>query len=159
MERERKSRGREKKGKETLITETLTHKKGEADTSGNQRNVSQLGDTSIHPALSAVFLLKAMSELDWGGGRVGKRKKKPPKQKTKLKDELKPAVLKPCGREIGSRQQPGRTSLSLGQERLRFQAFLLHFHTPERHAALVQIGRGLFNHPTGQLVGRLGHTV
>lgn len=67
---------REEKGKETLITETLTHKKGEADTSGNQRNVSQLGDTSIHPALSAVFLLKAMSELDWGGGwrGVGKRK-------------------------------------------------------------------------------------
>ena len=62
------------KGKETLITETLTHKKGEADTSGNQRNAIQLGDTSIHPALSAAFLLKATGELDWGGGGVGKRK-------------------------------------------------------------------------------------
>ena len=54
--------------KETLITETLTHKAKEADTSGNQRNVSQLGDTSIHPTLSAAFLLKAMGELDRGGG-------------------------------------------------------------------------------------------
>ncbi len=88
------------KGKETLITETLTHKKGEADTSGNQRNVIQLGDTSIHPALSAVFLLKATGELDWGGGLV---KEKASETKTKLKDELKPAVLKPCGHGIGSR--------------------------------------------------------
>jgi len=41
------------KGKETLITETLTHKKKrEADTSGNQRNAIQLGDTSIHPSSS-----------------------------------------------------------------------------------------------------------
>lgn len=61
------------KGKETLITETLTHKKGEADTSGNQRNVIQLGDPSIHPALSAVFLLKAMGELDWSGGLVNEK--------------------------------------------------------------------------------------
>lgn len=74
MEREWKSRGRGEKGKETLITETLTHKKGEADTSGNQRNAIQLGDTSIHPALSAAFLLKATGELVWGGGGVGKRK-------------------------------------------------------------------------------------
>lgn len=65
--REEKQREGEK-GKETLITETLTHKKGEADTSGNQRNVSQLGDTSFHPALSAVFLLKATGELDEDGG-------------------------------------------------------------------------------------------
>lgn len=56
-----------KKGKETLITETLTQKKGEADTSGNQRNVSQLEDTSIHSARSAVFLLKAMGEVDGMG--------------------------------------------------------------------------------------------
>ena len=69
-----KERGKaegEEKGKETLITETLTHKKGEADTSGNQRNVIQLGDASIHPALSAAFLLKAMRELDWRSGEVG----------------------------------------------------------------------------------------
>lgn len=51
-----------KKGKETLITETLTHKKAEADTSENQRNVSQLGDASFHPAL-LYFYLK-MGELD-----------------------------------------------------------------------------------------------
>lgn len=70
MERERKSSGRGKR-KETLITETLTHKKGVADTSGNQRNVSQLGKhTSIHPAISAAFLLKATSE----SGGFGKRK-------------------------------------------------------------------------------------
>ena len=88
------------KGKETLITETLTHKKGEADTSGNQRNAIQLGDTSIHPALSAAFLLKATGELDWGGG--GLVKEKASETKTKLKDELKPAVLKPCGLGIWS---------------------------------------------------------
>lgn len=29
-------------------------------------------------------------------------KEKVSETKTKLKDELKPAVLKPCGREIGS---------------------------------------------------------
>lgn len=63
MEREWKSRGRG-----TLITETLTHKKGEADTSGNQRNAIQLGDTSIHPALSTAFLLKVTRES--GGGLV-----------------------------------------------------------------------------------------
>lgn len=61
----RKTEGEER---ESLITETLTHKEGEADTSGNQRNVSQLGDTSIRPAFSAVFLLKAMGEFDSGGG-------------------------------------------------------------------------------------------
>ena len=63
--REQKQREGKKK---TLITETLTHKAGDADTSGNQRNVSQLWDTSIHPALSAALLLKAMGEMDWGGG-------------------------------------------------------------------------------------------
>lgn len=65
--KERKNRGRNG-GKETLITETLTHKREEADTSGNQRNASQLEDTSIHPALWAVFLLSATSGLFWVGG-------------------------------------------------------------------------------------------
>lgn len=89
------------KGKETLITETLTHKKGEADTSGNQRNVVQLWDTSMHSALFAVFLLKAQGELDRGWGRVVKEKDF--ETKTKLKDELKPVVLKPCGPWMESR--------------------------------------------------------
>lgn len=107
------------KGKETLITETLTHKKGEADTSGNQRNVIQLWDTSIHPALSAAFLLKAMAELDWGGG-VGKRKSLRNKNqiegwaKTSSAKTLRPWDLVP--------EQPGRTSLSFSQERLCFPA-------------------------------------
>lgn len=70
MNGKREERHREG-GIETLITETLTHKEEEADTSGNQRNASQLGDTSIHPALSAVFLLKATGESDWDGGGGG----------------------------------------------------------------------------------------
>ena len=61
------------KGKETLITETLTHKKGEADTSGNQRNVSQPGDTSIHPAFCCISTYVHTAEQDWGGG-AGQRK-------------------------------------------------------------------------------------
>lgn len=60
--------GKNESREQLLITETLTHKVEEADTSGNQRNVSHLGDTSILPALFAAFLLKAMAELNCGAG-------------------------------------------------------------------------------------------
>lgn len=50
MEKTGKAEGG-KGGKETLITETLTHKKGEAETRGNQRNALQLVDPSIRPSI------------------------------------------------------------------------------------------------------------
>lgn len=55
--------------------------------------------------------------------------------KTKLKDELKPAALKPCGRGTGP-EQSGRTSLSFGQERLLSTALspLSISHSGERES-------------------------
>lgn len=142
-----------KKKKDSLITETLTQKKGEADTSGNQRNASQLGDTSIHPALSAVFLLKL--RVSWEGGGRGRKNLRNKNQIEGWAKTSSAKTLRPWDRVP---EQPGRTSLNLGQKFLCFSALPSAFHTlggDSSHTACW----GLLNYLTGQLAGQLSHSV
>lgn len=135
-----KERGKARGGgkrKETLITETLTHKKGEADTSGNQRNVSQLGK---HPSIQS-FLLYLYLKLwvNWGGGVV--KEKKISETETKLKDALKPAVLKPCGHGIWFRSNQAAHLWVLAKSNFASQLSSQPF-TLRRDTALIPSAEG-----------------
>lgn len=128
MEREWKGRGiRGEKGKESLITETLTHKKKtEKQTQVETRGM--LSSWGINPSiqLSAVFPLKMLVNRNGVGGLVQYKV-----QEQKLEDELKSAELKTYSHASGnaSRQAKLFFFLSCSQEQLFFAALL---HPGER---------------------------
>lgn len=137
MERERKGRGiGGEKGKESLITETLTHKKTEKQTQVETRGM--LSSWGIHPSiqLSAVFPLKMLVNRNGVGGLVQYKV-----QEQKLEDELKSAELKTCSHAFGNASCQARLFFFFSELQPR-ATFLRGPFTPRRETASIKSAEG-----------------
>lgn len=137
MEREWKGRGiGGEKGKESLITETLTHKKTEKQTQVETRGM--LSSWGIHPSiqLSAVFPLKMLVNRNGVGGLVQYKV-----QEQKLEDELKSAELKTCSHAFGNASCQAKLFFFFSELQPR-ATFLRGPFTPRRETASIKSAEG-----------------